>query len=595
MSNPFEQSVGTPASFETRAVSLRAWKSQAACALLLAGVVYLLWFSMQLAATHVYGVEECQEVFAAHALAAPSHTASRPGTLFQVLLSWVLPKTGNSAALFAAARLVMMMLFWVNWMLLACATGEKMFSVSWTAALFIAASLAPFWARGFEVCHDNLMLTGILLFWCLARTRPAGMQSHFLTGTLALLLQFVAPQAFVYTLTISAAILIWPSAEERNPRWKLAGAWTAGALAALVVLRTALGLAGLWEPVRAGLALSFANSSAVHDTSLAPGFFIRWSNQAPLLLGLVASGAAVLARELRRKGRAAASWNGVLPEALLLLAAIAAVFVHPGTYPENLLNLAPFTFLFAFRHVSGWLKQVDHPDQWFPVLAGLLVFVHLVPFGAAVQRERLHINSEQERLMTLAETLTDPAKDTVFDLAWLVPTRPAAGVTSLRDPVNSSSAGSEPARIPPPAVIIPNFRTDQLAKTNRNFIRDHYVTVGDDFLVLGNVLPTGGGTFEIVHPGRYRVSALAASDLDGTYRADMTGYLESAKSAHEPPLRATLDGEPLPARPLVLAAGTHRLESAVAGPAVIEWVGPQLDRLPRLGPSNHRFLFANGN
>src|SRR5207249_3395028 len=118
----------------------------------------------------------------------------------------------------------------------AIATGEKLFSRRGLVALVGAATLAPLWDYGFEIRHDNPMLTGILLMWCALRIRPSGMQSYFVAGALAVLTQFISIKGLAYTLPISVAALAFPFPGHNAPRWKLAGGWLAGAAGALIVL-----------------------------------------------------------------------------------------------------------------------------------------------------------------------------------------------------------------------------------------------------------------------------------------------------------------------------------------------------------------------
>ena len=141
----------------------------------------------------------------------------------------------------------MLGIFWLNIVLIAVATGERLFSRQGLIALAAAATLAPLWDYGFEIRHDNLLLTGVLLTWCVVRVRPAGIRSYVIAGAIAAALQFVAFKAFVYTFPLSLGILACPPPDHRARRWKLALAWIAGALAMFLMLRLAYGAAGLWD------------------------------------------------------------------------------------------------------------------------------------------------------------------------------------------------------------------------------------------------------------------------------------------------------------------------------------------------------------
>jgi hypothetical protein len=52
-----------------------------------------------------------------------------------------------------------------------------------------------------------------------------------------------------------------------------------------------------------------------------------------------------------------------------------------------------------------------------------------------------------------------------------------------------------------------------------------------------------------------------------------------------------LDGVPLAKGPVELKVGTHRIETQSDCQPAVVWIGPGLDRIGRLGESDHRFLF----
>jgi hypothetical protein len=102
------------------------------------------------------------------------------------------------------------------------------------------------------------------------------------------------------------------------------------------------------------------------------------------------------------------------------------------------------------------------------------------------------------------------------------------------------------------------------------------------------VLPAGGGAFEVVHAGRYRISSLQGSDLAGTYPEGLAGVMAPLE---EDNFIGTLDGVPLSKRPVVLTEGTHRVETKPDCQPAVVWMGPRQDRMGRLGDSDHRYLF----
>jgi hypothetical protein len=478
-------------------------------------------------------------------------------------------------------------------------TGERLFSRRGLIALVGAATLAPLWDYGFEIRHDNLLLSGMLLMWLTVRIRPWGLVSYFITGGLAVALQFAAHKAFVYTIPISLAILAFPPPGQSATRWKLALAWGAGAFATILALRLvygACGAAGIWEARKQSF--EFVSNVATSESRFGPGLaLVRLLYQTPLLLALLASALVALAVDLRRRGRSALTWDGSLPEALLFAGGFAALVINPTPFPYNLLHLVPFAFLFAFRHASVLWKALWDSPTLLPVAGTVLVFVHLAPFAVATCRHWDRPNSRQACLMSLAEEFTDPTKDPVFDGVGMVPSRPMIDPRALLHSLSFQSFVKGPGpqirdmlAKRPAAVFIPNYRTDWLPKADQAFIREHYVCLADDFWVLGKILPPGSGTFEIIHPGRYCMSALPESDLAKTSRV---GVARLPARLDERSFTATVDGVPVSNRPIELTEGTHRIECKPDWQPAVVWVGPKRDRVGRLSQSDHRFLFVN--
>ena len=453
--------------------------------------------------------------------------------------------------------------------------------------------------RSWVDAHDNLLLTGLLLIWYVVRVRPKGPPSYFVAGALAVAMQFAAHKAFAYVIPLSLAILIFPSPDHKAPRWKLVLCWTVGAIGMLVALRLIYGACdamGSWEGNRESV--QFVSKLATGGDRFGPGIALgRLLYQTPLLLALVASGLVALAVDQFRRGKAALTWDGSLPEALLLAVAFAALIVNPTPFPYNLLHWVPYAYLLAFRHGSAVFREIRAAPVLLPVVAAVLVFVHLAPFCIATQRHWARPNSRQTCLMSLAEDLTDPVKDPVFDGVGMVLTRPIIGHGALLHSLTFESQFKDPGTrvrdtlaARPAAVVIPNYRTDWLPEADHAAIRERYVAVADDFWVLGKVLPAGGGTFQIYHPGRYRISSLQESDLAEEGPGGL-GRLSAA--THEGNFTATLDGAPVSSLPVELTVGTHRLESKTAFQPAVVWAGPKRDRVGRLSPSDHQALFVN--
>lgn len=571
--------------------------SRALTITLLVGLAALGWFSAYLAAHRVYQVDECQYIYMAKVLATGRQTTFfTDASGFTLPLSWLAKQCSDSVDLFTSARWVMLGLFWVNIVLIALNTGEKLLSLRGLIAVFMAATLAPVWDYGFEIRHDVVLLTALLFMWFILRVRPGGFPAYVAAGALAVGMEFVAFKSFAYTLPLSVAFLVFPPAAHRASRRRLFVGWVCGALGGFLVARLLYGRMGLWQVYLADLCGISAVST--HTARFAPWATLsRLLIQTPPLLAAIGAALLALVGDLHRRRKAALAWSGNLPEALLFLGATGVLFINPTPFPYNLLQVIPFAFVFSFRYVIEAANSSIARPSLFALVGGILVFVQSVPFWAATQRHLERTNARQHQLMCLAEKLTDPQTDPVYDAVGMVPGRPSIGFHWFLHMLNIQSFlnGREPSvskllMVRPAAVFIPNYRTDWLSAADHSFVKERYVSLADDFMVLGMILPLGGGAFEIFHPGRYRISTLKDSDLQGTYEANPQ---DTAIAPDPSCLAAALDGTRLPNWPVQLTAGTHRLEcSTNCRPAVV-WVGPRLDRVGRLGPGDHRDLFQN--
>jgi hypothetical protein len=467
-------------------------------------------------------------------------------------------------------------------------------------ALVVAATLAPLWDYGFEVRHDNLVLTGVLLTWWAVRVKPMGVASYVFSGATAVALLFIAVKSVVYVIPISLAILAFPPPSYTNSRWRLGLAWLLGAVFATLLTRIAYGTGGGWE-----IYLSVFHGVARYSAGEGRGNsgFAPWSTlgrllgQTPLLLAITTAAAFSVAADLFRRGKAVLTWHSHLPELLVVLGALCALAVNPTPFAYNLVHVVPYAFVFVFRYMASIWDDIWSQIHFRPLVIGILIFAHLVPFGIATRRHLDHLNWRQERLMSLAEDLTDPKCDPVYDGIGMVPTRPSIHYQWLLHSLNIQNFLKGPGprvremlAARPAAVIIPSYRTDWLSDEDRDFMQERYVPLADDFWVLGKVLSPGGGTFEIFHPGRYRISTLKGSDLDGTYP---TGWEGLTTPEDKGTLSGTLDGVPLTGRPVELAVGKHRIETSAESLPAVVWIGPHLDRIHRINPGNHRVLFYN--
>jgi hypothetical protein len=109
-------------------------------------------------------------------------------------------------------------------------------------------------------------------------------------------------------------------------------------------------------------------------------------------------------------------------------------------------------------------------------------------------------------------------------------------------------------------------------------------------MVLGKVLAQGGGSFEIIREGRYRIAALQSSGLSGTCADDLQALLNPVP---EIVFEGKIDGKAITSQPVELSIGTHHIECGSDIQPTAVWVGPRQDRLPQLGKGDHRRVFFN--
>jgi hypothetical protein len=599
-----------------RASIRRRWPRISVMVLLLTVLGCLFFFSLRLASTRIFQVDECVEVYVARLIATGAARTTPIGNfgLFELALSPLVGGGSRAIAALLSARLVTVDIFWLNILLITLASGEKLLSLRGVSVLFGAATLAPLWDYGFEIRHDNPLLTGLLVTWCAARLAPGALKSFGAMGFLAVLLQFVAFKAFVYTVPIFVFALLFLGSARAMPLYRLALAWGAGGLTALAVVRIVLGTSGLWTSYWTGSAITA--EVATNNLRFGPGQALeRLLTQTPLLLAVVFAALVSVAQLVIRKRTALAaclrasatgrfrdlrqsiSSSEIAPEAILVLIALVALVINPTPFPYNLVNLVPFMYLLAIRYAARFADSIETRKALLAPVAGVLLFTHAVPFWVSTQRHLNWPNWRQETLMSKAEDLTDPFRDPVYDATGMVFTRPVVDVRAFIHSTNIKSLveGSGPRvrdmlAANPAAVYLPNYRTDALAPEDHDFIRHHYVALADDFRVLGQVVEPGRQMFEIIHSGRYRISTLAGSDLAGTYPDDLRAVLAAEE---EGTLNATLDGNALTNSVVNLLVGKHTLETAPGMKAAVVWVGPRVERLHRLPNRDHRFLFVN--
>src|SRR6266581_3334733 len=374
--SPLEQ-IATPELARSESCAPTPSQCRALTALSVALLLGLGLYSVYLARHRIYQVDECQNLYMAGVLAKGKAAEFFTNASLFLLgpLSWLAEKCDHAQDFFTASRLLFLAPFWVNILLIAKIAGGRLRSVKGMLALAGAATLAPLWDYGFEIRHDNLVLTGLLLTWWLVRGRPASLISYGLAGAVAVALLFVAVKSVVYVVPLTLGILLFPPAtrsmtnSRRRPslpkavkagradpsvpgQFRMHSNGSAfgdsiGALASVLLIRLCYRTGGKWQ-----LYLSVFHGVAKYSAGGGGGSprFWPWFTlnrllpQIPLILALSVAGCIAVVTQLWRGRRAALTWKSNLPEVFLLVGALAALFMNPSPFPYNVLLLIPFAF-----------------------------------------------------------------------------------------------------------------------------------------------------------------------------------------------------------------------------------------------------------
>jgi hypothetical protein len=545
-------------------------------------LVILVIFSSYLALNRIYQVDECQNLFMARVIGTGQTERYFTSATLWLMgpLAWLAGKAKNSADLFSWGRLIFCGIFWLNIFLIGRATGVRLRSAQGLFILFMAATLAPLWDYGFEIRHDNVILAGLLLIWCVGRTSPRGNLSYLTIGFLTVALPFVAFKSFVYTIPLSAVFLLFPPPEHKQKREKLIVSWFAGALIAFVFCFLLYRFSGLWSVYLSGLKGGLESSSS--NRLFNPWITLsRTVTQTPLLLAATAWAFWSLAHTLRHGLAKAFQWENHLPEGILVLICLAALFINPTPFPYNLVNMVPFAFIFSCRFLRERFAPRIKKLRVGGLIFGLVLVAHLLPFVVATWRHVGWTNGRQKLLMNAAEALTDPVKDRVYDAIGMLPTRQSIHYYWYLHSLNMQSfTGSERPTVlqmlqaSPPAVFIASYRTDWLTDADWRFIHQRYVPLSDDFWILGRILPAGGGRFDVIHEGRYEILGFKG------------GISQPLKSVE-------IDNRVITSSIVELDRGWHEMKCSFGVNPRVAWIGPVLKHLPVIGRGDHSRLFVN--
>ncbi len=546
----------------------------------LGALAALFLLSLYLAWNRIIQVDEAQNVMMARLIAfhrTGEFMASAPLMLLGPVI-WIAKGAGSSVDLFHQVRLLFAGWMWVNLVLMVKASGVRLRSREGLFLLLLGATLEPLWDYGFEIRHDNLLLTGVLALWLLLR--PLGKpfpKAHLLAGALAVLMQLVAFKAFLYSVPVIGFFLVFPPMPSRD-RWRPAIETLAGVVLGLLLGWLFYRVAGAWplfvESFKVGARFSVGGVER-----FAPwGTLHRLLLQVPLLVGGALAVLVVPLLRLRggpRERLRQLFRDPFTPEWIFLVICLAAFLANPTPFPYNLVLLVPPLFIGVLRHRAPLVKAIGESAQGW-LLWPLLASAHLLPWLTGTPRHFDLTNERQMRVATLAESLTDPSRHRVFDGSGLVPTRDPIGyhwlihtftIRPLSDGTWPSVRSQLADREVP--VILPNYRTNWLPEPDQQFIADHYLSLAQDFLLVGARLEKGEGRWMALATGNYLLRLQGAGEA----------WIE-------------VDGLRVPPGPFHLERGPHRFRFPASQTLTVIWCGPQGQSLPSL-ENTRQPLFIN--
>ncbi|WP_306598496.1 hypothetical protein [Geothrix sp. 21YS21S-2] len=519
--------------------------------------------SFALAMTRVYQVDEAQTVYMATVL-AKGWTGSlfTSGQLHLHPLSLLAHIGSTSATTFLVFRACFWALFWVNAALAVRASGMRVRSLHGAKGLVLAGTLATWWAYALECRHDNILITGLLVLWILARRTRLPRDLVFLSlGFVSLLLHACLFKSIAVWAPLTA-LLVGLEPGGWATRARRAGWWLLGAAGCYLAC---------WAfKAHAGIQSLGANGQNALRVAVSSERFAPWHTlqmllgTSPLLVaamgGLVLLGAA----QLRRRGlRKAWEEEAGFPEVLLFVLCAFAFLANPTPFPYNLATLSAGALVAILALGRPWLEPGAFREaRGLPFLVSLGLLLHLTPWAMRVAELFSMPNDRQEEIMAMTEAFTGP-DDPVYDGIGMVPTRKAPTYEWVINWANQGQFHERPLfanlgdRVPP--VVLPSYRLNYLPPADRAFLAANYLLLHKDFWVLGASPRTSAepGTWTCLRSGRYALIPLKPD-----------------------PGPVTLDGQIIPQGITWIAKGTHQLAMDPASPSALSWVGPTVQRVP---------------
>ncbi len=542
------------------------------------GLLLLLFaYSLFLGQNRIYQVDEAQTLYMAKVVGAGETTEFFTTAALSLLgpLAWLASSDLNSNQIFSLSRLLFVGVFWYNVVLSAYLAGGSFRKPKGLISLLVAASLAPLWDFGFEIRHDNLILSFVLTSFWMIRAKPLGAPSIAIAGCLLACMPFLAFKAFVFAGPLFILSLLMLKGDARNGFRREVILLTSGMLISTILIVGLYFYSGLWDILVSGVSGGVDASVVGHRFWVMDALMRAWV-QCPVLSFITVVMVTVETVRFLRfssgffKGFAQFSAFG------LLLIGCFALFINPTPFPYNLVNVVPFAMMFVVGRISELIVQWRLSSGRVAMVCSVLLGLHLISFQGSALRHLHWTNQRQRLLMETAEEMSGP-EHRIYDAVGLVPSRKSIHYNWYLHSLNvkafvdgSLTSVPEMVRTNPPVVIIPNYRTNWLPEDDQAGMLMHHVPLSDDFWVLGVWMEGGSGQYEVMVGGRY------ALILEGDKKGEVW-----------------IDGVPHQAGVVFLEKGTHQLESVNSGGLAVVWLGPLMDQLPDLGQKPRLPLFVN--
>ena len=551
----------------------------------LLSLLLLLAYSAHLALNRIYQVDEVQNVFMAKVIGQSQFDQLyvNPELFLFGPLAWIASYDHDSHHAFTISRLIFLAIFWLNILLTAYIIRKKVSGLSSIATIVIAASFPQVWDYGFEIRHDNIIVTGLLLIWLMLDKEKPTKGTATYVGMLACVLFFVTFKSIAYSALLIGCFLIHHAREKNISPISAIFYGLIGFFIAFIAIALFYKSTGLLDVFFQRIVEIQLTGVANSDARFPPWTTIaRISEQSPLFTGLLLSAILYVTYEISRQITRFGKPKFPDTATIYFISTIILLFINPAPYAYNLVYVIPFGIICIAQFVArANINQVLHASSPALVL-GIVLVCHVLPFISSTARHVHYTNWRQESLSKLAEQFTEKNVDAVYDATGLVINRKSVGYWWFLHSLNLSLVYKDsPAALAnyfsrtPPVVLIPNYRFGWLSPQDRQYILENYFPLADDFWLLSRNLNKGSGLVDVPHPGRYQI-------------------IEELAGSWKPTDKFLLNGEPSHSSIIELSRGDAVFTTEEGSGALrLVWLGPKLNGLPQIGQGSAQRLYVN--